>query len=77
MSWARVSASAPLQLAARLRQAVQEDLMREKLMGWLESNATITEKAPEAAEEKPKKAAAKKSTGKKAKADTAEPAAEA
>ncbi|MBM5807029.1 MAG: trigger factor [Cyanobacteria bacterium M_surface_10_m2_179] len=33
---------------ARLHQAVQEDLMREKLMGWLESNSTITEKAPEA-----------------------------
>ena len=33
---------------ARLRQAVQEDLMREKLLGWLESNSTITEKAPAA-----------------------------
>jgi trigger factor len=63
---------------ARLRQAVQEDLMREKLMGWLESNSTITEKAPEAEGDEPKKAAAKKSTAKKAKAETdAEPAAEA
>ena len=63
---------------ARLRQAVQEDLMREKLMGWLESNSTITEKAPEAEGDQPKKAAAKKSTAKKAKADAdAEPAAEA
>jgi trigger factor len=62
---------------ARLRQAVQEDLMREKLMGWLESNSTITEKAPEAEGDKPKKAAAKKGTAKKAKAETdAEPAAE-
>jgi len=62
---------------ARLRQAVQEDLMREKLMGWLESNSTITEKAPEADGDKPKKAAAKKGTAKKAKAETdAEPAAE-
>ena len=62
---------------ARLRQAVQEDLMREKLMGWLESNSTITEKAPEAEDDKPNKAAAKKSTAKKAKAETdAEPAAE-
>jgi trigger factor len=34
----------------RLRQAVQEDLMREKLLGWLETNSTISEKAPEAAE---------------------------
>ena len=57
---------------ARLRQAVQEDLMREKLMGWLESNSTITEKAPEAEGDKPKKG-----TAKKAKAETdAEPAAE-
>ncbi|MFM8935636.1 MAG: trigger factor [Vulcanococcus sp.] len=32
----------------RLREAVQEDLMREKLLGWLESNSTISEKAPEA-----------------------------
>ncbi|QCH14915.1 trigger factor [Synechococcus sp. CB0101] len=57
---------------ARLRQAVQEDLMREKLMGWLESNSTITEKAADTAEAKPKKAAAKKGSSKKA-----EPAAEA
>jgi trigger factor len=53
---------------ARLRQAVQEDLMRDKLLGWLESHSTVTEKAPEAAdnakaEAKPK---AKKSSGKKA-----------
>ena len=32
----------------RLRQAVQEDLMREKLLGWLESNSTVSDKAPEA-----------------------------
>jgi len=57
----------------RLRQAVQEDLMREKLMGWLEEHSTVTEKAAEAEEAKPKKAAAKKA---KAKSD-AEPAAEA
>jgi len=57
----------------RLRQAVQDDLMREKLMGWLESNATISEKssdAAEAKEEKPKQAAAKKSSSKKAKAES-------
>ena len=57
---------------ARLRQAVQEDLMREKLMGWLESNSTITEKTADDAEAKPKKAAARKGSSKKA-----EPAAEA
>jgi len=51
---------------ARLRDAVQEDLMRDKLLGWLESNSTITEKAPEAAEES--KPATKASTAKTAKA---------
>ena len=30
---------------ARLREAVQEDLMREKLLGWLDEHATITEKS--------------------------------
>ena len=30
---------------ARLREAVQEDLLREKLLGWLEEHATITEKS--------------------------------
>jgi trigger factor len=46
----------------RLRAAVQEDLMRDKLLGWLESNSTISEKAAEAAgdEAKAKKPAAKK-----------------
>jgi trigger factor len=53
---------------ARLRQAVQEDLMREKLMGWLESNSTITEKAADDVEAEPKKAAAKKGSSKKAEA---------
>ena len=52
----------------RLRQAVQEDLMRDKLLGWLEGHSTVTEKAPEqgddaTADAKPK---AKKSGGKKA-----------
>jgi trigger factor len=34
----------------RLRAAVQDDLMRDKLLGWLETNSTISEKAadPEA-----------------------------
>jgi len=57
---------------ARLREAVQEDLMRDKLLGWLESHATITEKAAEPAESKPKaKAVAKKSSGKKAASEEA------
>jgi trigger factor len=29
----------------RLRAAVQDDLMRDKLLGWLEANSTISEKA--------------------------------
>lgn len=32
---------------ARLRQAVQEDLMRQKLLDWLESHSTITAKTAE------------------------------
>jgi trigger factor len=31
----------------RLRQAVIEDLLQEKLLGWLEENSTVTEKAPD------------------------------
>merc|ERR1711871_149442 len=49
----------------RLRQAVLDDLLQEKLLGWLEENSTVTNKAPEdsAKAEKPsaKKAAAKSS----------------
>ena len=54
----------------RLRQAVLDDLLQDKLLGWLEDNSTITEKAPAAADDeaKPaaKKTAAKKTTTKKA-----------
>ncbi|MEX0588523.1 MAG: trigger factor [Cyanobium sp.] len=32
----------------RLRLAVADDLLRDKLLEWLEANSTITEKAPEA-----------------------------
>ena len=31
----------------RLRQAVMDDFMQEQLMSWLETNSTLTEKAPE------------------------------
>ena len=31
----------------RLRQAAMDDLMQEQLMSWLETNSTLTEKAPE------------------------------
>lgn len=33
----------------RLRLAVADDLLREKLLEWLEANSTVTEKAPEPA----------------------------
>ena len=55
----------------RLRDAVIDDLLRDKLLGWLEDNSTVTEKAAEAddskAEKKPaaKKTAAKKPAAKK------------
>jgi len=55
----------------RLRQAVHEDLMREKLLGWLDANSTVTEKAASAEESEGEKAAqagAKKASAKKAKA---------
>ena len=57
----------------RLRQAVMDDLMQDRLMGWLEENSTLTEKAPAADDGTPaakKKAAAKKAPAKtKSKAD--------
>ena len=55
----------------RLRQAVMDDLMQEQLMGWLEANSTLTEKAADAGADKPatkKKPAAKKAST-KAKSD--------
>ena len=61
----------------RLRLAVAEDLLRDKLLDWLEANSTISEKAPAAEEEpaettdKPKaKAKTKAETKAKAKAET-------
>jgi trigger factor len=57
----------------RLRAAVTEDLLRDKLLAWLESNSTINEKAPaaaaEAEAESPVKGSAKggaKASGRKA-----------
>ena len=59
--------------ADRLRQAVMDDLMQDRLMGWLEENSTLTEKAPAADESEPaakKKPSAKKAPAKsKSKAD--------
>jgi len=51
----------------RLRQAVMEDLMQDQLMGWLEANSTLTEKATEDTAKTPaakKKPAAKKAASK-------------
>ncbi len=57
----------------RLRQAVMDDLMQDRLMGWLEENSTLTEKAPAAddskAEAKTKAAAKKAPATSKSKAD--------
>lgn len=52
---------------ARLRAAVNEDLLRETLLEWLEANSTVTEKAPAAAEQDgdaPEAAAGGKAGGK-------------
>jgi trigger factor len=48
----------------RLRVAVADDLLQEKLLDWLEAHATVSEIAP-AAEEEP--AVEKPEKGKKAK----------
>ena len=61
----------------RLREAVQEDLMREKLLGFLEANSTISEKAPSDDGDTQAKPAAKKAAAKKAKAEADETDAEA
>jgi len=57
----------------RLRQAVMDDLMQDELMGWLESNSTLTEKAADSTESKPaaktKPAAKKAATKAKSEAD--------
>jgi trigger factor len=61
----------------RLRSAVADDLLRDKLLAWLEANSTVSERAPEAnadadaASAKPDKASP---TGKASKADKAEKA---
>ena len=55
----------------RLRQAVMDDLMQEQLMGWLEANSTLTEKAADAGADKPaaKKKPAEKKASTKAKSE--------
>ena len=60
----------------RLRDAVIDDLLRDKLLGWLEENSTVAEKTAESDEAKAeKKPAAKKTT--KAKAEKSKKDAEA
>lgn len=57
----------------RLRQAVSDDLLRDKLLDWLEENSTVTEKAAESepASKKPEaKAKAKTSKPKSTKTKT-------
>ncbi|MCP9917028.1 trigger factor [Cyanobium sp. ATX 6F1] len=67
----------------RLREAVSEDLLRDKLLGWLETHSTVSEKAPasdadsaDEAGEKPAKAKAK-AKGKADKGDQSEQAGKA
>ena len=56
----------------RLRLAVADDLLRDKLLEWLEANSTITEKAPEdAAEENAAKSGDEAKPKAKAKAKAA------
>ncbi len=61
----------------RLRQAVSDDLLRDKLLDWLEENSTVTEKAAESetASKKPEakaKTSKPKSTKTKTKAEKTE-----
>jgi len=51
----------------RLRLAVADDLLQEKLLTWLESNSTITEKAPAPKEGEATETKAKPKTKAKAK----------
>ena len=60
---------------ARLRQAVADDLLQEKLLAWLEANATISEITPSGGEEEEKaENAGKAKKPKKAEASKAESA---
>jgi trigger factor len=52
----------------RLRLAVADDLLQEKLLEWLEAHATISESAPTSGEEADAKPAEKARTAKKAEA---------
>lgn len=53
----------------RLQAAVADDLLREKLLEWLEANSTVTEREPAASEEGTPKAAKPPKEDKAAKAD--------
>jgi trigger factor len=51
---------------ARLRQAVNDELLQEKLLSWLEDNGTITETAPDAGGDTPSAVQTEESKGEQA-----------
>ena len=50
--------------AERLKEAVTDDLLQEKLFAWLEENNTVVEKPPEKAKDQIKEKSSKKKTTK-------------
>ena len=48
----------------RLKEAITDDLLQEKLFVWLEANNTIVEKAPAKAKDQSKEKSSKKKTTK-------------
>ena len=50
---------------SRLKEAITDDLLQEKLFAWLEKNNTVLEKAPEKNNAKSKEKSSKKTTSKK------------
>ena len=48
--------------ADRLREAITDDLLQEKLFVWLEENNTVVEKPPEKANDQIKEKSSKKKT---------------
>ena len=50
---------------SRLKEAITDDLLQEKLFTWLEKNNTVVEKAPEKNNAESKEKSSKKTTSKK------------
>ena len=48
----------------RLKEAITDDLLQEKLFIWLEENNTVVEKAPEKTKDQTKEKSSKKKTTK-------------